>query len=132
MKNSVILFFAIILFATTISAEACDLQTTLLNQDPYPAVPGDYVKLVFQVVGFENPECRDMTFELLADYPIAFNPGETGLQSFSHTAFIQDYESNILIPYEVRVDGDALDGENPIEVRINEQNRNYLETFNLE
>jgi len=132
MKNLVILFFTILAFVTTVNAGACDLKTTLINQDPYPAVPGDYVKLVFQVDGFENIECNDITFELLPDYPIIFNPGESGLKSFSHTEYIEDYESNILIPYEVRIDNEALDGENPIEIRIEEMNRNYLETLNLE
>jgi hypothetical protein len=128
METKVIFFFAIILFISITSAEVCDLQTTLLNQDPYPAFPGDYMKLVFQVAGFDNPECGDMNFELLEDYPLRFNPGETGLRYFSQTSFLQNYESNILIPYEVRIDEDALDGENQIEVRIN----NFLEKFNLE
>ncbi len=133
MKYVVILFFAVLILNTSLlSAAACDLKTTLLNQDPYPAVPGDYVKLVFQVEGFENPECSDITFELVEDYPIRFDPGESGLRTFSQIDYIDDYESNVLIPYEVRVDNEALDGENPIRVRIEEKIRNYLEKFNLE
>ncbi len=96
----------------------CDLKVTLLNQDPYPAVPGDYVKLVFQLEGIDDPDCNDITFNLLSDYPIEFNPGESGLRTFEKVDYIKDYESNILIPYEVRINKDALDGANPIEVRV--------------
>ena len=101
-----------------ISAEACDPDVTLLNQDPYPAVPGDYVKLVFQVDNLENPECNGFDFELLADYPIEFDPGMDGVRTYGEFEFIKDYESNLLIPYEVRINEDALDGENPIEVKF--------------
>jgi hypothetical protein len=115
------------------SAEACDPIVTLLNQDPYPAVPGDYVKLVFQVDNLENPECNDFEFELLADYPIEFDPRMDGLRTYGEFGFIKDYESNLLIPYEVRVNENALDGENPIEVRFqNSADIEIFETFNLE
>ena len=116
-----------------ISAEACDPDVTLLNQDPYPAVPGDYVKLVFQVDNLENPECNGFDFELLADYPIEFDPGMDGVRTYGEFEFIKDYESNLLIPYEVRINEDALDGENPIEVKFqNNVGVEIFETFSLE
>ena len=68
----------------------CDLDVTLLNQDPYPAVPGDYVKLVFQLEGIDDTDCNDITFNLLADYPIEFNPGESGLRTFDRVNYLKD------------------------------------------
>jgi len=124
------IFLFLIAFA---SAETCNVKTSLLNQDPYPAVPGDYIKLVFQVEGLDNPSCGDTTFELLEDYPLKFNPGETGIKKLSTVSYLKDYESNILVPYEIRVDENALDGANPIEVRIVEGiSAPILQTFNLE
>jgi len=133
MKKVVMLITLMVLAITIVSAEACDLTTTLLNQDPYPAVPGDYVKLVFQIEGLDTPECKDITFNLLEDYPIIFDPDEDGKRKFSKVDYVKDYESNLLIPYEVRIDADALDGTNPIEVNIeNKGDAPISKTFDLE
>ncbi len=123
----------LLILSLTITSAACDLTTTLLNQNPYPAVPGDYVKLVFQIEGINGADCDDISFTLLENYPIKFNPGELGLRKFDKTNYIRDYESSILIPYEVRVDSAALDGANPIEVRIqNKGDAPQIKSFDLE
>jgi len=128
-----LVLFALVLLASFAAAETCDINATLLNQDPYPAVPGDYVKLVFQLEGIDDPDCGDITFDLLADYPIEFNPGENGFRKFTRVDYIKDYESNILIPYEVRINKDALNGANPIEVRIQSRgDASVTKTFDIE
>lgn len=118
MKRSVILILLLITSGLTIAERACDLNVTLLQQDPYPAVPGDYVKLVFQVDGVDSPDCKTLDFNLLEKYPIRFDPGETGRRTFERVDYIKDYEPRILIPYEVRVDKDALDGANKIKTEF--------------
>ena len=132
MKKSMIIL-ALILTLTVVSAGACDLSITLLNQDPYPAVPGDYVKVVFQIDGLNEPECNDITFSLLEDYPLKFDPNEDGVRKFKEVEYIKDFNSNILIPYEIRVDEEALDGANPIEINVENKGDAPLSyTFNLE
>jgi hypothetical protein len=119
MKKRNILVYSLfsILLLSFVSA-SCDLDVSLINQDPYPALPGDYVKLVFQITGTENPECKNIYFELQPKYPIIFDPNETSKVKIKAGAFLQDFSNNILVPYKVRVDQDALDGDNPIEVRF--------------
>ena len=54
MKRSDKLLILLPLFLislTLVSAIACDLKVSMINQDPYPAIPGEYVKIVFQVEG---------------------------------------------------------------------------------
>jgi len=133
MKKILILFLLVFSIAT-VSAAACDLNLSLLNQDPYPAVPGDYVKLVFQISGLTDPDCNDITFELLEDYPLIFNPGENGIRKFNQVDYLRDFQTNLLIPYEVRVDQNALDGANPIEANIQNKGSTskLTKTFNLE
>ena len=131
MKKEVILILLVMFVAIT--SAACELDTTLISQDPYPAVPGDYVKLVFQIEGINGADCNDITFNLLSGYPINFNPGESGLRTFKKTDYIKDFESNILIPYKVRVDAEALDGVNPIEARTQSKgSAPQIITFDLE
>ena len=133
MKKILILFLLVFSIAT-VSAAACDLNLSLLNQDPYPSVPGDYVKLVFQISGLTDPDCNDITFELLEDYPLIFNPGENGIRKFNQVDYLRDFQTNLLIPYEVRVDQNALDGANPIEANIQNKGSTskLTKTFNLE
>lgn len=132
MKRDVTLVF-LLLLSTGLASAACDLEVTLLNQDPYPAVPGDYVELVFQIKGLASPDCNDITFQLLPDYPIEFDPGKTGLRTFKKLDYIKNFESNLLIPYKVRVNKDALDGTNPIEARVQSKNdAPVTKTFDLE
>ncbi len=112
------LIFGILLINTLfILAESCDLEVSIINQDPYPAIPGDYVKVVFQIQGVENPECQSIEFELLEKYPISFDPLENPKIFIESGIYDKDYSSFLLAPYKIRVDSNALDGDNPIEVQ---------------
>jgi len=133
MKKGALVLLVLMLSSAAVSAEVCNINTTLLSQDPYPAVPGDYVKLVFQIKGIDNPDCNDIIFTLPENYPIEFDPGETGIRIFNKVDYIKDYESNILIPYEVRIDKNAVDGANPIEVMAQSRNGpSFLKSFDIE
>jgi len=130
----VLILFVLVLFSFSVNA-ACNLEVTMINQDPYPAVPGDYVKLVFQVTGTNNPECRQVSIELLERYPISFDPGESSIVMVSGGTYERDYASYLIAPYKVRLDEDALDGENKIEVRYGTGNLSEyysLKSFNIE
>lgn len=112
----------------------CDLDIELINQDPYPAIPGDYVKLVFQINGISNTECKQVTFEILEDYPLGFEANFNPIVTVNSGIYQIDYSSFLIAPYKVRLDENALDGENPIEVRykygLNEEYES--KQFNLE
>lgn len=107
---------ALILLLGGVSA-TCLLSTQLINQEPYPAVPGDYVKLVFQVSGLQNPDCNYVSFQLVPKYPISFDPGVSSTVILKGGNYVgSDYSSDAMVPYKVRVDPNALNGENPVEV----------------
>ncbi|MBR9701852.1 hypothetical protein GOV13_02930 [Candidatus Pacearchaeota archaeon] len=134
MKKSMVMLLVLVMLSFTVSA-ACNLDVSLVNQDPYPAVPGDYVKIVFQVTGTENPECRQVSVELLEKYPISFDPGESPLVQVTGGVYDRDYSSYLTVPYKVRLDGDALDGENQVEVRFGTGDlaeSSSLKSFNIE
>lgn len=125
--REVILFslMAVFLLSFTV-AEACDLDVTLLNQDPYPAVPGDYVDLVFQISGLENSQCGTVSVELLENYPIKLDPTEDPIALIKSGTYTKDYSPAKTIPYTVRVDDDALDGDNIIELAYSPLNSAIL------
>lgn len=133
MRKDVILILLLLTTGLAAAEVVCDMDITLVNQDPYPAVPGDYVKLVFQIEGLDSPDCNDITFNLPESYPIKFNPGETGFRTFKKLDYIKDYETNLLVPYKVRIDENALDGANSIEIEAQSKNDASLtKEFNIE
>jgi hypothetical protein len=135
MKKSLLLliFLGLFLSLSFISA-TCQLTPQLINQDPYPVVPGDYVKLVFQVSGIQNPDCNLVTFQLVPNYPISFDPGVSSVTAVNGGTYTNNYNSYAMIPYTVRVDPNAVDGNSTIEFdyRANGVGNNAVATnFNL-
>jgi hypothetical protein len=137
MKKSIILSFmslfaVLFLFGNSVSA-ICNLEISMLNQDPYPAIPGDYVKVVFQIAGIENPECGEVTFGIKEEYPISLDPNVTNPVVINSGTFQRNYGSFYLAPYKLRLDENALDGENPIEVYYSKalSDTTVIKEFNL-
>ena len=130
---------AVLLVIRYISASsdgACILNTSLINQDPYPAIPGDYLKLVFQVNGVENPNCGGVSIKLNQAFPFTLDPGATDTFTANAGIFNRDYSSFLIAPYKIRVNEEALDGSNPIEVAVTysqaTMKTTILEKFNVE
>lgn len=134
MKKVVALFLVLSLFSLSgILADVCNLEVSLLNQDPYPAIQGDSAKIVFQIEGIENVECGTVKFELIEEYPITLLPGQDKIYTIEAGTFKKDYKSFFLAPYEVLISDNALDGDNPIEVQYKHGANIGFETkqFNL-
>ena len=115
------------------AADACIPKIQLLNQDPYPAIPGDYVQLVFQISGITSSVCGDVSLELVNNYPISFDPGQESKVSLKSGTYVRDYSTHKLAAFKVRVDSDAVDGDNPIEVLLSKGTSTGIESrqFNL-
>jgi len=118
-KRLLAVFTFLIIFSsfTLVASVPCDLDVSLINQDPYPAIPGDYVKIVFQINGVENPDCGRIQFELLEQYPLIFDPDTDPLITIQSGTYQKDFSSFLIAPYKVRIDENSLDGDNPIEVQ---------------
>lgn len=112
LTSLMIVFLASIGSATS----TCNLNVQMINQDPYPAVPGDYVKVVFQVTGAENPDCGMIKFNLAPEFPFSLDPGENSSFSVQAGSYAIDYSSSLTIPFKVRVDENAVQGSNQIKV----------------
>ena len=130
----VLALFLVISLSGVLAASTCDLSVSLINQDPYPATPGDYVELVFQIEGVGNADCGRVQFGLLEQYPLIFDPDTVRTISVDAGTYQKDFSSFLMAPYKVRVDSNALDGENPIEVEFRSgADINYqTKQFNLE
>jgi hypothetical protein len=134
MKKSITLIFAVFsvfLLASLVAAEGCILDVSLINQDPYPANPGEYVKVLFQINGLANPDCGVVTFQVKEEFPFTVKPGtENPLQVRSGT-YSRKFSSFYNAPYEILVDEDAVDGDHTIQVSYTTDEVEKLKEFDI-
>jgi hypothetical protein len=89
----------------------------MVNQDPYPAIPGEYVKVLFQVSGLQASECGTIDFWLHQEFPFILDPGVDNHVLVKSGTYTTEFGNYFLVPYKLRVDSDAIDGDNKLEVR---------------
>jgi hypothetical protein len=140
-KINVILLFSLILIGSAYAAagpvpdDYCTPIVTLVNQDPYPATPGDYVKLVFQVSDIDRASCSGIKFKLNTDYPFSLDSTDNGTRVLQNDAFTPEDKTFWLVPFRVRVDKNALERENEIWVQygssIMDANHYFKKKFNV-
>ncbi len=116
MKRVVIALILCLGLFSLVSAYPCNLEVSMINQDPYPAIPGEYVKVVFQIDGIENPDCGDISFRVKEAFPVSLDPDVTNPIKIKAGTYQRDYSSFYIAAYKVRLSEDALEGDNPIEV----------------
>jgi len=116
-KNNLLIFILLIsLSVNFVSALYCDLDVSLLNQNPYPAVPGEYVDAVFQVSGIISG-CGGAAFELFPSYPFSIVENDSVKILGGNTYHVTGYQTDWLVPYKLKVDKGALDSNYEIKVR---------------
>jgi hypothetical protein len=113
----VILSVIFLMFAISLVSASCDLDVEIINQDPYPAVPGEYVDVVFQITGVENSDCKDVIFSLSPEYPFSVDYGTDTRVKIKGGTYTQNFNSFLMAPYKVRVDKDAIGGNNTLTVK---------------
>lgn len=116
MKKSVIITVLILfIFFPLVNAE-CTMNVSMINQDPYPAIPGESVKVVFQINGVADPDCETVRFEVKENFPFTIDPESENPLIINSGIYAKRYSSYYIAPYKIRIDEDALEGDTPIEV----------------
>ena len=108
---SVLFLFSFFLmsFSFVQAADPCDPTIKIINQDPNPAVPDDYVSVLFEVTNLAN--CNGLAVKLNPEYPFSFDSNSSAIQTISSIPFATGAKNSWMIPYKVRVDKDAFDGD---------------------
>lgn len=125
-----ILFLLSVLLINFAVADSCFLDVELVNQDPYPAIPGDYADVVFQVSGIENPGCSDIEFELVSSYPFTLESGES-VKTLQGSTYLINQKIEWMIPYKLRIDEAAFEGNPEIKVEYSSGATTYSKYFNI-
>jgi len=114
-----------------VAAEGCVLDVSLINQDPYPANPGEYVKVLFQINGLASPDCGIVTFQVKEEFPFTVKPGTENPVEVRSGTYSRKYSSFYNAPYEILVDQDAVDGDHSIEISYTTDDVEKLKEFDI-
>ncbi|MBI2523282.1 hypothetical protein HYW19_02755 [Candidatus Woesearchaeota archaeon] len=117
----ILILFAVGLNAATQStqrpARTSQIEVTLINQEPDPAEPGNYVDVRFKLDNNGSEEARNVEVEILPQYPFSLDPGVEALRSAGTLQSMQRGDVGVIVKYRIRVDKNAVEGENEIKIR---------------
>lgn len=100
------------------------IQINMLNQDPDPANPGDYLELRFKVTKYGNNVIDDLTFELDPKYPFYFDEIDTPIKSVGKWGGFSEQDEFYTLYYKIKVDKNALEGTYDLDLYNYEGNQN--------
>lgn len=108
-----------------------DIVITLINQDPDPVEPGQYVDIRFRVENRGTEAAKNVSVELLPAFPFAVVG--SARKDLSTLEAQQKGSEGVIVKYRLRVDGAALEGENQVELRYQVAQGGWvkLSPFNL-
>lgn len=95
-----------------------NLRVTLVNQEPDPVEPGNIVDVRFKIENLGGGTADDVAFEVVPDYPFSILPGDNATQLLGSVWGRQIGETGIIVLYKLKVDENAVSGDNDLSVRF--------------
>jgi hypothetical protein len=102
-------------------ASSC-IYVTSLRYEPYPVNPGEYFTLWIKAENVGNEQAEDVIFELVPKYPFSLDSNENPVREYGKLAVGE----TVAFDYKIRVDKDAVHGENEIELRYKTDKGNSI------
>lgn len=93
----------------TYNDDSGSIQITQLKYEPYPANPGEYFDIWIQAQLGDQDYAR---FELVQEYPFSIDANENPIRVYEDSS-----NSEVVMHYKVRVDDDAVEGENELKLK---------------
>ncbi len=112
--------FTLMLAASTVQAASLGsgmIQAVFMNQDPDPAIPGQYVDLRWQLIKIGGTRLENTRFKLEVEYPFYFDQGERPEKYLGDVIGGTEEEEYYILHYRLRVDSDALKGDYNVTLR---------------
>ena len=97
-------------------ADSAKLQITLISQEPDPAAPGGLLDVRFKVENLGGGGTEDIVFEILPENPFSLYKG-SAIKNIGSMQAYQQGEEGIIVHYELRVDENAVEGDNYLDIR---------------
>ncbi len=106
------------------SAGALDIS--MVNQDPDPVEPGHYVDVRWKVENLGTKALENVEVELMPSYPFSIDPGDSAHKDIRTLDSLQNGDTGVIIKYKVRVDENALEGNNTLKLRYRTADTGWL------
>ena len=94
-----------------------DIAVNIINQEPDPAEPGRYVDVRFKFDNNGTKETKNIEVEILLNYPFSLDPGIDAVKNIGTLQSMQKGDVGAIVKYKLRVDKNAVEGENEIKIR---------------
>lgn len=121
MKKTYLIYVIVALFAMQLVAAAPSFQVSLSKYEPYPAAPGDTVKvwiLVQNTASNGNTDtAKNIVVELIPSYPFSIYNDES-VKTIPLLGPKNDYQMD----FNLKVDEKALQGTNTFKIRVKDSN----------
>jgi len=94
-----------------------EVQVTLLNQDPDPIKQGEVVEVRFKIENVGEATSSDVQVQIIPNYPFSLYSG-IATKNIGKLRASQTGADAVIVDYKLRVDEDAAEGDNEIELKI--------------
>ena len=92
------------------------IDVDLASQDPDPVEPGRIVEASFKLDN-RGVLANDVVFEIIPEYPFSILPGEGAVKNVGTLGTAQDTDRSVFVKYKLKVDQNAVDGNQEIKIR---------------
>jgi len=92
------------------------IDVDLASQDPDPVEPGRIVEASFKLDN-RGVLANDVVFEIIPEYPFSILPGEGAVKNVGTLGTAQDTARSVFVKYKLKVDQNAVDGNQEIKIR---------------
>ena len=118
------------LSSAPVSANTPLLQLTLLNQDPDPVGPGEYVTLRFRLDNIGQSSIDDIEITFNEAYPFSLDQGVSPIKRVTSLGSLQGGSLGVFFDFRVRVAADAVIGRNEFSISYTGKNQGRItQTF---
>lgn len=120
MKKFILLMIIMLLTVTSVAAVTESgnyVRTTLLSQVPDRVEPGNYVDIRVKIENVQASTVEDLEVQLLPEYPFSLDSGEPALKRYGTVGGGNYGEDAIIAKWRVRVDENAVEGDNDLKIR---------------
>lgn len=114
---SINIAYAITTATSVVNPESRDIKITLISQEPDPAEPAGYVDLRFKAENWGTKAASNVTLDIIPQYPFSIGSGDSTSKNLGSISGIQLGSEGVIAKFRLKVDENAVDGENEIKVR---------------
>ena len=101
----------------------------LLNQDPDPVKQGEVVEVRFKIENDKSETLYDLEVEIIPQFPFTLYSGDA-IKKIGKLRASQTGADSVIVDYKLKVDSNAIEGDNEIELVVRSGYLTYSYTNN--